>query len=331
MVTTEERQVSAISTGFDRVRRSLGTHQRMSAAYDGAEPPWDSSYVAKPPPDLRQRRMDEFGYRTHELSPTSGRYDDVAMAGPLRLLTDDGIAALARICDRLDAAAVHNDYVVTRRLRNVESISPFVHNMLRDPEFLRLAGRIAGVPLIPHPIRDAGVQINYYSTDGDGADSEVAKWHIDGMNYVFTMTLTDHTEHDGGDYIYYQGHRADFELAKADVTSRGASHPLVHTAPFQRAGDTMFTRGSHVYHAVTPVTRGHRTTFAVSLFCPALGRADQNRFWHSAPDDGFLRTLRNWTDLHLAIRFPDRYRRRNGIPPISSAAPDTDRTARGEA
>ncbi|WP_410646477.1 hypothetical protein [Amycolatopsis sp. cmx-4-54] len=311
MTTTEHRRVNAITTGFDRVRRSLGPHQRMASDYDWKEPAWSSSYVAPIPEDLNRSLMDEFGYRRHELSRLATGYDDIAMAGPFRLLTDKGTAILADICTRLDDAAVNNDYVVTRRLRNVESISPFVHDMLRDPSFLRLTGVIAGVPLLPHPIRDAGVQINYYNSTSAGREPEVAKWHVDGMNYVFTMTLTDHDQHDGGDYVYFQGHRADFELAKDEITTQGQHHPLVKTAPFRHAGDTMFTRGSFVYHAVTPVTKGHRTTFAVSLFCPELGHDDQNRFWHSAPDDGLLRTVRNWVELYRAVRDPGRYRRRH--------------------
>ncbi|MFK8845186.1 hypothetical protein [Streptomyces sp. Ac-502] len=95
---------------------------------------------------------------------------------------------------------------------------------------------------------------------------------------------------------------------------QGPRHPDVHIAPFQHVGDTMFTRGSRVYHAVTPVTRDRRITLAVSLFCPLLGDQDENRFWHSAPDDGLVRTLNNWNALRRAVRRPASYCRREGIP-----------------
>jgi hypothetical protein len=114
--------------------------------------------------------------------------------------------------------------------------------------------------------------------------------------------------------------RARFSLpfqgiwASSSIAARLASHPDVRTAPFRHVGDTMFTRGSRVYHAVTPVTRGHRITLAVSLFCPLLGKQDENRFWHSAPDDGLLRTMNNWRLLYQAVRRPGTYCRREGIP-----------------
>lgn len=309
-----DAQVSTITTGFDRLRRSLGPHQRQAATYRADEPRWTSDYVATAPTEVTRQRLADFDYREHEQAAISGGYDDVAMVGPIKLLTDEGIAALAQICASLGDAAVDNDYVVTRRLRNVEEISPFVYEMTRDPQFLALVSSIVGVELVPHPIRDAGVQINYYTTASPGEKPQVAKWHIDGMNYVFTMTLTDRSAHDGGDYIYFRGHRGDFELHQETIATEGAAHPRVELAPFAAAGDTMFTRGSHVYHAVTPLTRGERTTFALSFFCPALGEQDENRFWHSAPDDGLLRTVKNWIGLVRAIRAPREYKRRNNIP-----------------
>ncbi|MFF3276026.1 hypothetical protein ACFYWU_34585 [Streptomyces chrestomyceticus] len=315
--TTEETRVATITTGLDRLRRSLHTGARIAAPYRAAtEPSWQSSYVApaaeRPPVTAR---MAAFGYGEGELHGRAGLADDLAMTGPVRLLTPDGASVLRGICWRLEASAVHNDYVVSRRLRGVETLSPFVHAMVRDPAFLDTVSRLVGVPLIPHPLRDAGVQINYYSASGDASRAPlVAKWHLDGMNYVFTMTLSDHAEHEGGDYIYYRGHPRVFEAHREEITAQGRRHPDVHVAPFLHVGDTMFTRGSRVYHAVTPVTRGHRITLAVSLFCPLLGDQDENRFWHSAPDDGLARTLNNWNALRRAIRRPASYCHREGIP-----------------
>jgi hypothetical protein len=313
--TSEEPRVAAITTGLDRFRRSLHTGEHVASSYHFPEPRWETRFVASLAPEpAATLRMADFSYSDHELHGREGYRDDLAMAGPIRLLSPDGAQALREICHELKTCAVHNDYVVSHRLRGVETISPFVHAMVRDPAFLNAASRLVGVPLIPHPIRDAGVQINYYGPPAPSQAPPVAKWHLDGMNYVFTMTLTDHEEHEGGDYIYYRGHPRQFDARREEITATGSAHPDVHTAPFQHVGDTMFTRGSRVYHAVTPVTRGHRITLAVSLFSPVLGNQDENRFWHSAPDDGLLRTISNWRSLHQAVRRPATYCRREGIP-----------------
>nr|WTB12042.1 hypothetical protein OG546_49630 [Streptomyces antimycoticus] len=313
---SQETRVAAITMGLDRLKRSLNPDPRATGLGAVHEPRWDSSYVAHADPvPAITARMADFGYGADELHGRAGIRDDLAMAGPIQLLTSDGAQALRAICRGLKPYAPHNDYVVSHRLRGVEALSLFVRAMVRDPVFLHAVSGVVGVPLIPHPLRDAGVQINYYGPPSDATQAApVAKWHLDGMNYVFTMTLSDHEEHEGGDYIYYRGHPRDFDTRREEITAKGPAHADVHTAPFQHVGDTMFTRGSRVYHAVTPVTRGDRITLAVSLFCPVLGSQDENRFWHSAPDDGLLRTVNNWRKLHQAIRRPATYCRREQIP-----------------
>ncbi|MET7929872.1 hypothetical protein ABZT43_39245 [Streptomyces sp. NPDC005349] len=65
------------------------------------------------------------------------------MAGPLQLLTREGAHALRGICRQLKSCAVQNGYVVSHSLRNVETISPFVHAMVRDPAFLAHVSQLA--------------------------------------------------------------------------------------------------------------------------------------------------------------------------------------------
>ncbi|MFF1570073.1 hypothetical protein ACFVY1_43000 [Streptomyces sp. NPDC058293] len=326
MTTTapDATRVAPITTGLDRLRRSLHTAENNTVGYRAHEPAWDRGFVEELSTEHQVSfRMEAFGYTPNELHGHASLCDDLAMAGPLQLLTREGAHALRGICRQLKSCAVHHDYVVSHRLRNVETISPFVHAMVRDPAFLAHVSQLVGVPLIPHPVRDAGVQINFYGAASAHAAPAVAKWHLDGMTYVFTMTLSDHSEHDGGDYIYYRGHPRDFDADREEITARGQAYPDVHAAPFQHVGDTMFTRASRVYHAVTPVTRGDRITLAVSLFCPLLGAQDENRFWHSAPDDGLLRTMGNWRRLHQAVKRPATYCRREGVPILPLSNPRT--------
>ncbi|MFJ4682331.1 hypothetical protein [Streptomyces sp. NPDC088789] len=324
MTATDNARVAAITTGLDRLKRSLRVGGRTTAPYDHPEPRWETRFVQ----NLSGRRptttrLADFGYRDHELPGRPGLPDDLAMAGPVRLLTDDGARALRDICRALKPRAVRDDHGVPHRLRDVESLSPFVHAMVRDAVFLDTVSRLVGVPLVPHPLRDAGVQTYYYGPPAPSEARTGAAWHLDGMNYVFTMTLSDRADHDGGAHLYFKGHPDDFDAHREDITRRGPAHPRVHKAPFLHVGDTMFTRGSRVYHAVTPVTRGERVTLAVSLFCPLLGGQDENRFWHSAPDDGLLRTLRNWNRLRRAVHRPAHYCRREEIPivPLSGVFP----------
>lgn len=57
--------------------------------------------------------------------------------------------------------------------------------MMRDRGFLLAASALVGEPLIPHPIRDAAVQVNFYGpARQDEGGPDVAKWHQNGMNYA---------------------------------------------------------------------------------------------------------------------------------------------------
>lgn len=288
----------ATASGLTRVRRSLWSKRRATAILK-QEPEWRSEYVQVAPQN-RPTTLQEFGYQAPEIRRWKDRTDDVAMINTMRLLTDEGANRLAEVCRALEPWAEHNDYVVTQRLRGVEDCSRFVHGMVRDPNFLLGVSRAVGVPLIPHPFRDAAVQINYYSPTQSTnlADLRIAKWHVDGMDYVFTMLLTDASQYSGGEFIYFQGTKEEFERKEDGWITK------IRKAGFSHVGDTLYAKGSHVYHAVTPVSAGKRVTIVISLFCPYLAHADSNRFWHSAPDDGFLRTARNW----LRFKIP-------GLPP----------------
>ncbi|MBV8995207.1 MAG: hypothetical protein JO287_16255 [Pseudonocardiales bacterium] len=320
--TTSATPVATITRGFDRVVRSLTSSVKTAHLDAGEEAAWNSRYVADSPLTDKQQSMADFGYRDFEVSDRADT--TIAMAGPNQVLTEEGVHELRNICDKLADDAVDNDYVVSRRIRNVEVASQFVHDMMRDPHMLLRLSAIAGTPLVPHPLRAAATQTNYYNSrdHGKSNDEQVAKWHHDGMLYVFTMQLTDSSEFRGGQYIYFRGHRDDFEGLRDEIVPLGADHDRVSCAPFKASGDTMFTRGSRVWHGVTPVISGRRITFAMSMFSP-LEPSDENEFWHTAPDDGLLATVRGYLGLAAAKRAPKWYCRNEAIPldSLTSEAP----------
>jgi hypothetical protein len=274
------------SKGLHRVVRSLHATRCPVIRMDN-EPEWTSSHVSERCPWKTQTLLD-FGYGAERIRAWHGRPDRSAMINPMQLLTQEGSSILAGICRQLEAHAQTNDYVVTRRLRRVQDSSTFVFRMIRDRSFLHRVSSAVGVPLIPHPYSDASVQINYYyppdPAKSRSDDVRIAKWHVDGMDYVFTMLLTPPSEFEGGEFLYFRGPKEQFD-PDTSPTERGN---------LAQVGDTLFTRGSHLFHCVTPVTRGLRITLVISLFCPYFAQHDGNRFWHSAPDDGFGHVLRTW-------------------------------------
>lgn len=62
---------------------------------------------------------------------------------------------------------------------------------------------------------------------------------IDGMDYVFTMLMTDPSEFDGGQFHFFLGRPEDF-------IPGAVSDDQVRTAPLGAVGDAIFVRGSHI-------------------------------------------------------------------------------------
>ncbi|WP_190131548.1 2OG-Fe(II) oxygenase [Streptomyces mashuensis] len=300
MTTARERHQAGTAldhprsaTGLEQLRHALrGRPPRRVPPLPG-EPRWCSGFVAR---DVRGPRVSlrEFGYAGHELNRSHGVVDDTALAGPVRILTPQGLDHLAEVCDRLEPAAGTSRFITTRRVRGADRASAFLYNMVRDRAFLLACSRLAGVPLVPHPLRLPTVQINYFEPS-DGHD--LVKWHTDGMDHVLTLQLTGEEDYDGGRFTYFRG-RAD---AFASVR---AGDPRLVEAPCGERGAALFLHGSRVFHAVTPVTRGRRVTLVVSFLCPYLARRDSNTFWHLAADDGIAATLPHWLRLKWPVRDP---------------------------
>ncbi|CAM5621525.1 hypothetical protein SALBM135S_02509 [Streptomyces alboniger] len=237
-------------------------------------------------------------------------------SGPHRLLTDEGVRRLRRVCENLADRAPDDDYIVSRRVRNVSGASRFVRAMVSDPTFLGRVSAIAGLPLVPHPLSTPAICANYFDTHevrvGDRTEPQKARWHYDGMTYVFVMQLADLEEFGNGRLMIYQGTRADFERDRDAVAEQGNTHPKVFEPPLRHAGDAVYTLGSSLWHAVQPVSSGSRISVILSFFAP-LERHDSNPFWHLAAEDGIVEALGGFAKLRHAQRDPLAYCSRNGI------------------
>ncbi|MFF5471472.1 hypothetical protein [Streptomyces achromogenes] len=314
-------KVTAFNDSLGRLRRSM----RRSAWNKGPLSPardmaWRTSLVRRDPdPAVTRLTAADFGYQRAGRGPATRSApapEQTAYSGPHRLLTDEGVARLRRVCENLADRAPDDDYIVSRRVRNVFGASRFVRAMVSDPAFLGRVSAIAGQPLIPHPLTTPAICANYFDTQevcvGDRKEPQTARWHYDGMTYVFVMQLADRTEFANGRLMLYRGTRADFDRDREAVAEQGSSHPKVFEPPLERAGDTVYTLGSSLWHAVQPVTSGARLSVILSFFAP-MERHDSNPFWHLAAEDGIVEALSGFAKLRKAQSDPLGYCARTGI------------------
>ncbi|MFC5721698.1 hypothetical protein ACFP1Z_16115 [Streptomyces gamaensis] len=301
-------------TGVQQVLHALRARTPRRGAGLPAEPRWRSEFVDRTAKGPRTS-LRAFGYADAELGRWGRRVDDTAVAGPLRLLTEEGLAALTEVCDGLERAAGTTRFIATRRVRGADLLSPFINNMIRDRVFLLACSRLVGVPLVPHPLRIPTAQINYSAGQGR---REIVRWHRDGMDYVFTIQLSGEEDYEGGRFTYFQGRTDEFP-------GDGPGDPRVREAPCRERGATLFLHGSRIFHAVTPVTDGRRVVLVLSFFCPYFARQDSNTFWHLAGDDGIPATAVAWLRLKWPVRNPAvDFSLRAGSPVVTWADLDRD-------
>lgn len=296
------KDIPSMSKGLSLLIKSLkARHPRPSRLQD--EPLWDGAFnrsIVKTNTTLNRTLLD-MGYSQTDINRHERHVDNLGYIGPIRPFSDECIHILSTTAQRLEEKAPSNPHIVSKRLRGAQQHSRFIADLIDSPDFLCSMSELAGVPLILRPHPDAAVQINYYRHDASRPEKkpDVAKWHTDGMDYVLTILLTDSSTYTGGNFLYYDGVAATFD-------PRAGQQPgKIKIADFHQLGEAIFTKGSKIYHGVIPVTQGFRITLVISLFCPYFHMSDSNKFWHSAPDDGFFRTLKNWSRFKLPWHTPD--------------------------
>lgn len=273
---------------------------------------WSDSYLQSERPDLPvYRSLADFGYTTSP-QPIATPRQLAAVAQVSGLFSEQGIVELKRACYQLEAGSSVSDWIISNRTRAVTQSSTLIREMMNSRAFLLAVSRIAGVPLVPHPLVRARSQVNYfYPPQTQDAKAQIGMWHTDGTSFVLNILLSDPSEYDGGEFVYFDG-----PIQRFDVEGLG---DRVCTSSVKASGDAVYIYGSRVFHGVRPITRGRRMSLVLSFHCP-YSNEDVNKFWHLASDDGVLTTIRPWFQLKRDLARPacDQYQRL-GIEPITFA------------
>ncbi|WP_438869106.1 2OG-Fe(II) oxygenase family protein [Pseudomonas sp. L1(2025)] len=273
---------------------------------------WNDSYLRSDSPCLSgYRSLADLGYTVSPLV-ISQPEQMTAVAQVSGLFSEEGITQLRRACYQLEAGSSTSDWIISNRTRAATQLSTLIREMMNSRAFLLAVSRIAGVPLVPHPFLRARSQVNYfYPPQGQYDRAQIGMWHTDGTSFVLNILLSDPSEYEGGEFVYFDGPVERFDVDGLD--------DCVRTCSVGTSGDAVYIYGSRVFHGVRPLTKGRRMSLVLSFHCP-YSEVDVNKFWHLASDDGVLSTIRPWLQLKrdLALAPCDQYQRL-GIDPITFA------------
>lgn len=243
--------------------------------------------------DIPAESLTDFGYSLEEVATCPG---PIAVAGPFRLLSVEGIAATKEVLKRLRATAESD---AGNRASNYIGGGVYKSKFLRDLcACPKLTGRISkamDVELAPHSIPHMQLYVNFAPEDISLA---VDNWHIDSTEYDCVILLEDPASFEGGHFQYFRG--TDKEAATLFSTTPdklplgfSADLPADRVVSVQKrhAGDVVCQQGSKVIHRAEKLhAPAERTTVVISYVHADVRCDDQNN----------LRSMVEWNEPGIA-------------------------------
>lgn len=209
-------------------------------------------------------RLEDFGYDDRTIAASS---TDIAVAGPFRLLSDEGVAALRDV-----ALALRENRTLGNRTASFVTggvyRSRFLRDLCRSPEVADFLSRLCGAPLAPHSLPSQQAYINYAPDDVTRA---VDTWHVDAIGLDYVLMVSDPATFEGGAFQFFRGTASEaaevFEAADsrlADGHGEGLLEHRIETVSIPGPGFAWFQQGNLVLHRATRLARpAERITMVV--------------------------------------------------------------------
>jgi hypothetical protein len=196
-----------------------------------------------PPETVKTLQFEDVAFPySLDAPPTSFAY-----SAPFRLLSAAGVSACRRVLHR-------EADLITQSQRSLSQgglvyRSAFVRDLLYSPAVCALFSQLANVPLWPNDLHQRSCTANYGKM---GSGVEVDRWHVDAVDYVCVLMLSDVTDMQGGELQVLEVVDGN---ARAGVVDTSTIWPpdKVRTIAYPGPGYCIFMQGSLIKHGVTPV------------------------------------------------------------------------------
>ncbi len=195
----------------------------------------------------------DFGYGDDVIAATPS---PIAAAGPFRLLSDEGVAAVQRVCrDLRDARRLEEGQRTSAYVPGAVYRSRFLRDLTNSPEVAEFLSEIAGTRLLPHSMPSQQVYINYAPDDLSKA---VDNWHVDSIGFDYVLMASDPATLNGGRFEFFRGtmeRAAELLDTQVSELTEGFADDLpselVETIHFPGPGYALFQQGHLVLHRAT--------------------------------------------------------------------------------
>jgi hypothetical protein len=230
------------------------------------EPTFDPARHLALEPPANTWRLADFGYGEGDIRNCASQ---VAVAGPFRLLSEEGVALARATAIALKQWRFFGDRTASYLPGGVYR-SRFLRDLCNCPLVAEFMSEIAGCELIPHTMPSQQLYINY---NPDDLSKAVDTWHVDSIGLDYVLLLNDPSTFSGGRFQFFHGTKHEaarlLETEIGNLTSATAKDlpaNRVIAPDFPAAGYAMFQQGSMVMHRATPLNhRAERITFVTGF------------------------------------------------------------------
>ncbi len=224
-----------------RAAAAMEFPRSLPAGYEpiGTEPAFDSArHLSLEMPD-RIIRLAELGYGTADIAacPT-----DLAITGPFRLLSEEGVAALYEVSKQLERNAISCDRI-ERMVRGGVYRSRFLRDLCLAPELTAFLSALCGTPVAPHTLPHQLGHLNFQPRE---VGRNVDRWHHDTLGLDFVLPVTDPTKLRGGEFQYFHGTVQEAAALKQIGTEIPAERAV--SVAFPGPGYAVLQQGNMVVH-----------------------------------------------------------------------------------
>jgi hypothetical protein len=217
------------------------------------------------------RLEDYFGYSARELEHCASK---VGVSSPVKLLSKTGVRKFRRLVRqfREQGLVVSEKNPDRDAARGCTYHSRFLYDFMSDSTVLEYFSRVAGIELIPLPIRYNQIQINMLPAYDPDTEEPGFGTHIDSTNFACVLDITEDRDMEGGALQHAFMTREQFFVRSG---SRGnVAYAYLHmvlpqnellTTRFTEEGSAVFQQGSLVPHQVENVRKVHGTRDTVAF------------------------------------------------------------------
>ena len=213
--------------------------------------------------------LDDFGYSPEEISQCPS---NIALAGPFRILSEEGAGALLDVSRRLEVFKSRSERIAAM-VRYPAYRSKFIRDLARNLDVAAFVGEQLQATIVPHSL--TGVALAHFNYAPSKLGEPVDHWHHDVVGVDYVMAASDPSEWEGGRFEFFTGTKEEARL----VQGAGKQLPVerIVSVEFPGPGWVIAQQGNMVVHRGAPLkTLAERTTFLVCYVAANLDLPEAN-------------------------------------------------------